>query len=114
MVQKSVVVVATKPYYGAIRSILDPCTQAYFEQGYFNQREILQTAYSHFQTKFNGSNAQLREAVYLGIPVQQLITKFGRNALILYKMLFLYVILDICSYLEGKKELLFMVPQLPK
>jgi hypothetical protein len=32
-VQKSVCVLSTRPFFGAIRSILEPCTQVYFNQG---------------------------------------------------------------------------------
>jgi hypothetical protein len=33
MVQKSVVAIATKPLFGAIRSMLEPFTRAYFSTG---------------------------------------------------------------------------------
>jgi len=89
MVQKSVVAVATKPLFGAIRSMLEPFTRAYFSTGIFSDHSILEVAYTSFNHKFKTLSAQNRDALFTGLELQQFVLKFKNNALLLYKLLLL-------------------------
>uniref|UniRef100_A0A6B2L1L5 UDENN domain-containing protein n=1 Tax=Arcella intermedia TaxID=1963864 RepID=A0A6B2L1L5_9EUKA len=92
-VQKSVVVISTKPFYGAIRFILDPCTEAYFNHAYFEERDILIRTFEQLTTKFNRVNEKTisdnRDSLFLGVSLKQFIRRFGRDALTLYKLMWL-------------------------
>uniref|UniRef100_A0A6B2KZH6 UDENN domain-containing protein n=1 Tax=Arcella intermedia TaxID=1963864 RepID=A0A6B2KZH6_9EUKA len=88
-VQKSVVVLVRRPLYGAVRFLLEPSTRAYFDQGYFNDRQILRDIFERLTAKFRRISMETRDFIHLGVSLKRLVTRFGKNALLLLKLFML-------------------------
>ncbi|KAI8913023.1 transport protein Avl9-domain-containing protein [Powellomyces hirtus] len=86
-VQKAVVVLATQPVLGSVRSKLGLVTRAFFEQKDFSKLEILETLYDNLVSSVSGYIPD--STLYMGISLRELIYKFRQKTLQLYKLLFL-------------------------
>ncbi|KAI8588358.1 transport protein Avl9-domain-containing protein [Geranomyces variabilis] len=86
-VQKAVVVLATQPVLGSVRSKLGLVTRAFFEQKDFSKLEILETLYDNLVKSVSGYIPDT--TLYMGISLRELIHKFRQKTLQLYKLLFL-------------------------
>ncbi|KAI8924267.1 transport protein Avl9-domain-containing protein [Entophlyctis helioformis] len=86
-VQKAVVVLATQPILGSIRSKLGLVTQAFFAQRDFTKIEILDTLYESLDlsVRMPFTDATL----YMGISLRELLFKFRHKTLQLLKLLIL-------------------------
>lgn len=79
MVQKSVVVLSSRPVYGAIHFTLDPVTMAYFNQGIsgfffyslpgrFDERTVLIETYTQLCNRFKPTTILDNDTMFLGTP----------------------------------------------
>ncbi|KLO05626.1 hypothetical protein SCHPADRAFT_1002797 [Schizopora paradoxa] len=86
-VQKAVVVLAAKPFFGPIRDKLGVVTRALFDQRDFRDMSIL----SDFKTSLELSlHTKLTEsALYMGTNIRELVHKFRTRTLLLLKALIL-------------------------
>eukprot|EP01126_Amoeba_proteus_P061900 TRINITY_DN8353_c1_g1_i1.p1 TRINITY_DN8353_c1_g1~~TRINITY_DN8353_c1_g1_i1.p1 ORF type:complete len:239 (+),score=49.37 TRINITY_DN8353_c1_g1_i1:185-901(+) len=84
-VSKSVVAVCTKPIYGVVRRILEPCLEAYFSMGIFSDYTIFEA----FFRSVNLLQSQGLDAFYQGVEFRNFVSKLKRNSLVLYKALWL-------------------------
>ncbi|WVQ75611.1 hypothetical protein IAR50_005240 [Cryptococcus sp. DSM 104548] len=104
MVQKAVIVVASKPVFGPIRDRLGVVTRAYFAQRDFTHTQILEDFYHSLETSLQGKSGE--EAIYMGTSLRELVHKFRHRTLILLKllmlqkriMLFGYPVDKLCTY----------------
>ena len=87
MVQKAVVVLASQPILGSVRSKLGLVTQAYFAQKDFSQLEILKSLYDNLKT--SSGTISLDHALYMAISLRDIIHKFKSKVLLLLKALLL-------------------------
>jgi 2,3-bisphosphoglycerate-independent phosphoglycerate mutase len=87
MVQKAVVVLASQPILGSVRSKLGLVTQAYFAQKDFSQLDILKSLYDNLQ--ISTGHISIDNALYMGTCLRELIHKFKSKVLILLKALIL-------------------------
>ena len=85
MVQKAVVVLASQPILGSVRSKLALVTQAYFAQKDFSQLELLKSLYENL----NSGTISLDNALYMAISLREIIYKFKSKVLVLLKALLL-------------------------
>lgn len=86
-VQKSVVVVARKPIFGTIKEKLAVVTRAYFLQGDFEDRLIIDNLYENLVQIFSH---KLDEAdLNIGMPLRELIYRLGSSVLVILKALLL-------------------------
>ncbi|KND03769.1 uncharacterized protein SPPG_01226 [Spizellomyces punctatus DAOM BR117] len=86
-VQKAVVVLATQPVLGSVRSKLGLVTRAFFEQKDFSKLEILETLYNSLAVSVSGYIPD--STLYMGISLRELVNKFKQKTLQLFKLLFL-------------------------
>nr|KAJ3419731.1 late secretory pathway protein avl9 [Polyrhizophydium stewartii] len=86
-VQKAVVVLATQPILGSIRSKLGLVTQAFFAQRDFTKVEILDTLYENLENSVYSPYTDT--ILYAGISLRELIFKFRHKTLQLVKLLLL-------------------------
>ncbi|KAI8826613.1 transport protein Avl9-domain-containing protein [Fimicolochytrium jonesii] len=86
-VQKAVVVIATQPVLGSVRTKLGLVTQAFFAQKDFSKLEILETLYQNLVSSVTGFIPD--SVFYMGISLRELIFKFRQKTLVLFKLLFL-------------------------
>ncbi|OAJ43211.1 hypothetical protein, variant 2 [Batrachochytrium dendrobatidis JEL423] len=86
-VQKAVVIIATQPILGSIRSKLGLVTQAFFAQRDFTKIEILDTLYENLDTSVKMPFAD--NTLYSGISLRELLFKFRHKTLQLVKLLLL-------------------------
>ncbi|KAL5519875.1 hypothetical protein ACEPAG_1535 [Sanghuangporus baumii] len=86
-VQKAVVILASKPVFGAIRDRLGVVTQALFSQRDFRETGIL----IDFKTSLEMSlrNQLTESALYMGTNLRELVHKFRSRTLLLLKSLIL-------------------------
>ncbi|KAG5518377.1 hypothetical protein PMAC_003174 [Pneumocystis sp. 'macacae'] len=86
-IQKSVVVLISKPVFGHIKEKLRTVTQAYFSQRNFEDRNILVHFYNSFiQIFHDGIN---NHEFYLGIPLRELLYQFRWKTLVILKAMLL-------------------------
>ncbi len=97
-VQKSIVALVRLPLFGVVRSILSAATHAYFNQENFQETEILSGIFRSINVSLGRADVvkEFYSYVYMGIDARQLLLKYGRNALVLFKLL-----------LAGKKIILY-------
>eukprot|EP00842_Homolaphlyctis_polyrhiza_P005943 jgi/Hompol1/634/HPOL_004247-RA len=86
-VQKAVVVLATQPVLGSIRSKLGLVTQAFFAQRDFTKIEILDTLYENLDASVRMPFTDA--TLHMGISLRELIYKFRQKTLQLVKLLLL-------------------------
>lgn len=86
-VQKSVVVIARKPIFGAIREKLAVITRAYFQQGDFEDRYLVDSLYDNLVQMF--SNKIDESDMYVGMSVRELVYRLRSKVLVLLKALLL-------------------------
>ena len=86
-VQKSVVVLATCPILGSIRTKLGLVTEAFFAQKDFSQLDMIRDLYDNLVTtiKYPISDAML----FMGLSVRELVYTFKQKTLQLVKLLLL-------------------------
>lgn len=86
-VQKSVIVIARKPIFGAIREKLAVITRAYFQQGNFEDRSLIDSLYENlvqmFSTKIDEND------LYVGMSLRELVYRLKTKVLVLLKALLL-------------------------
>ncbi|ANB12003.1 Avl9p [Sugiyamaella lignohabitans] len=86
-VQKSVVVVARKPIFGPIKEKLAVVTRAYFIQGDFEDRQLIDNLYENLTQIFT---YKLDDAsMNIGMPLRELIYRLGPKVLVILKALML-------------------------
>uniref|UniRef100_A0A8C4WWA3 AVL9 homolog (S. cerevisiase) n=1 Tax=Eptatretus burgeri TaxID=7764 RepID=A0A8C4WWA3_EPTBU len=88
MVQKSVCVLSSEPFFGLLQAKLKLITHAYFEEKDFSQISILKELYEHVNSSLNGSILEGSPA-YLGISSRDLVLKFKQKVLVLFKLILL-------------------------
>lgn len=86
-VQKSVVVLASEPFLGSIRSKLGMVTEAFFAQKDFSKTEILQHLYESLNTSFPVPLSD--STMFMGASLRELVYKFRQRTLPLFKLLLL-------------------------
>ncbi|KAK9465192.1 transport protein Avl9-domain-containing protein [Lipomyces arxii] len=86
-VQKSVVVVARKPIFGPIREKLAVVTRAYFLQGNFEDRSIIDNLYENLVQLFKYGVDEVD--LYNGMTLRELVHRFKWKTLVLFKALIL-------------------------
>ncbi|KAK9373069.1 transport protein Avl9-domain-containing protein [Lipomyces chichibuensis] len=86
-VQKSVVVVARKPIFGPIREKLAVVTRAYFLQGNFEDRTIINNLYENLVQLFQQGIGEAD--LYNGMTLRELVYRFKWRTLVLFKALIL-------------------------
>ncbi|KAK9478275.1 transport protein Avl9-domain-containing protein [Lipomyces japonicus] len=86
-VQKSVVVVARKPIFGPIREKLAVVTRAYFLQGNFEDRTIINNLWENLVQLFY--NGVIEADLYNGMALRELVYRFKWRSLVLFKALLL-------------------------
>lgn len=86
-VQKSVVVVARKPIFGPIKEKLAIVTRAYFIQGDFEDRRIIDHLYENLTQIFNQKIDE--SEMNVGMPLRELVHRLGYKVLTLLKALLL-------------------------
>ncbi|KAK9456264.1 transport protein Avl9-domain-containing protein [Dipodascopsis uninucleata] len=86
-VQKSVVVVATRPIFGPIREKLAVVTRAYFLQGNFEDRSIINNLYDNLRQLFQNDVGEAD--LYNGMTLRELVHRFKWKTLVLFKALIL-------------------------
>lgn len=86
-VQKSVVVIARKPIFGAIREKLAVITRAYFDQGNFHDRSLIDSLYENLDQMF--TNKLDESNIYVGMSVRKLVFQLRSKVLVLLKALLL-------------------------
>ncbi|KAI9090826.1 transport protein Avl9-domain-containing protein [Phlyctochytrium arcticum] len=86
-VQKAVVVLATQPILGSVRSKLGLVTRAFFDQKDFSKLEILETLYQSLSASLTGYVPD--STLYMGISLRELTFKFKQKTMQLFKLLFL-------------------------
>lgn len=87
IVQKSVVVIAKKPIFGPIKEKLALVTRAYFFQGDFDDRMIVDNLYDNLRQIFSVKLEE--EDLAIGMPLRELLYRLGHNVLVLVKALLL-------------------------
>lgn len=86
-IQKSIVILVSKPIFGHIKEKLRAVTQAYFSQRNFEDRNILIHLYNSLVKIFHdGIN---NHDLYLGIPLRELLYKFRWKTLVILKAMLL-------------------------
>lgn len=86
-VQKAVVILASKPVFGAVRDKLGVVTEAFFNQRDFREVGILIDFYSSLEVSVR---SQLTESgLYMGTSLRELVHKFRYRTLVLLKALIL-------------------------
>jgi hypothetical protein len=84
-VQKSIVVVARKPIFGPIKEKLTVVTRAYFLQGDFEDRRIIDNLYDNLTQIYS---FKLDESdLNVGMPLRELVHRLGSKVLMLLKAL---------------------------
>lgn len=86
-VQKSVIVIARKPIFGAIREKLAVITRAYFQQGDFEDRSLINNLYENLVQMF--SNKIDENDMYVGMSLRELVFRLKSKVLLLLKALLL-------------------------
>lgn len=81
------VVIARKPIFGAIREKLAVITRAYFQQGDFEDRSLINSLYDNLVQMF--SNKIDENDMYVGMSLRELIYRLRSKVLVLLKALFL-------------------------
>lgn len=85
--QKSVVILATLPILGSVRSKLGMVTQALFAQRDFSQLDILQVLYENLNS---ASRAPFNDSAFFsGISLREIVIRFRRSTLQIFKLLLL-------------------------
>lgn len=82
-VQKAVVAVSNKPYYGLIAKKLETLTQVYFDQKNFTYTQIIVDGFGKMQKDLN--DLKLND-LYLGINSRMLVRNFKTKVLNLMKL----------------------------
>ncbi|KAG4303965.1 hypothetical protein PORY_002618 [Pneumocystis oryctolagi] len=86
-IQKSIVLLVSRPAFGHIKEKLRVVTHAYFSQRNFEDRNILMHFYDSFVQIFhNGIN---NHELYLGIPLRELLYQFRWKTLVVLKAMLL-------------------------
>uniref|UniRef100_UPI00358EEF48 late secretory pathway protein AVL9 homolog n=1 Tax=Myxine glutinosa TaxID=7769 RepID=UPI00358EEF48 len=88
MVQKSVCVLSSQPFFGLLQAKLKLITHAYFEEKDFSQISILKELYEHVNSSLSGSILEGSPA-YLGISSRDLVFQFKQKVLVLFKLILL-------------------------
>ncbi|KAF8516315.1 transport protein Avl9-domain-containing protein [Hysterangium stoloniferum] len=114
-VQKAVVVLASKPVFGAMRDKLGVVTNAFFDQRDFRETAILTDFLSTLEVSLR---SQLTESgLYMGTSLRELVHKFRHRTLILLKALILqkkimfygHPVERLCTY---QYSLITLIPML--
>ncbi|KAJ3244155.1 late secretory pathway protein avl9 [Chytriomyces hyalinus] len=86
-VQKALVVLASEPILGSVRTKLGFVTQAFFAQRDFSKMDIVETLYSSLR---NSVVAPVSDNIlYAGLSLRELVNKFKQKTLQLFKLMFL-------------------------
>jgi len=88
-VQKAVVVLASVPLLGSVKSKLGMVTEALFAQKDFSHLDILDTLYESLAAMIPKSGPIPDSSLYMGISLRDLVYKFRQKTLILFKLLLL-------------------------
>lgn len=86
-VHKSVVVIARKPIFGAIREKLAVITRAFFQQGDFSDLSLIDNLYDNLHQLF--STKVEEHVMHVSMSLRELIFRLRNNVLILLKALLL-------------------------
>ncbi|ORY53152.1 hypothetical protein BCR33DRAFT_815239, partial [Rhizoclosmatium globosum] len=86
-VQKALVVLATEPILGSVRTKLSLVNQAFFGQRDFSKMDIVETLYTSLTMSIHGPISD--STLYSGISLRELVNKFKQKTLQLFKLLFL-------------------------
>ncbi|CAN6675007.1 hypothetical protein TRVA0_078S00166 [Trichomonascus vanleenenianus] len=86
-VQKSVVVVARKPIFGPIKDKLAVVTRAFFQQGDFEDRKIIDNLYENLVQTF--SHKIDESELNVAMPLRELVYRLRENVLVIFKALLL-------------------------
>ncbi|KIJ54151.1 hypothetical protein M422DRAFT_241404 [Sphaerobolus stellatus SS14] len=114
-VQKAVVVLASKPIFGAVRDKLGVVTNALFNQRDFRDMSILSEFASSLETSLR--NSLTESSLYMGTSLRELVHTFRHRTLILLKALMLqkkimfygHPVERLCTY---QYSLISLVPYL--
>lgn len=87
IVQKSVVVIARKPIFGPIKDKLAIVTRAFFGQGDFDDRSLVDNFYENLRLTFNQDLGDTDLTV--GMPLRELVHRLGHQVLVILKALLL-------------------------
>lgn len=87
IVQKSVVVIAKKPIFGPIKDKLAIVTRAFFSQGDFDDRSLVDNFYENLRLTFNQDVGDTDLTV--GMPLRELVHRLGHQVLVILKALLL-------------------------
>ena len=88
-VQKSVVIVARKPIFGSIKEKLAVVTRAYFSQGEFEDRSIIENLYENLRQIFSNSKKLDESELNIGMPLREIIYRLKSKLLMILKALLL-------------------------
>jgi hypothetical protein len=88
-VQKSVVIVARKPIFGSIKEKLAVVTRAYFSQGDFEDRSIIENLYENLRQIFSNSKKLDESELNIGMPLREIIYRLKSKLLMILKALLL-------------------------
>ncbi|KAK4050816.1 hypothetical protein OIV83_003238 [Microbotryomycetes sp. JL201] len=90
-VQKAIVVLASKPIFGALRDKLGVVTRTFFAQRDFADKSILVDLYTSFKTPRSVRDLEQDEKegteMYMGTSLRELVHKFRHKTLMLLKLL---------------------------
>ncbi|KAI9342940.1 transport protein Avl9-domain-containing protein [Obelidium mucronatum] len=86
-IQKALVVLATEPILGSVRTKLGLVTQAFFGQRDFSKMDIVETLYTSLNMSIGTHVSD--STLYSGISLRELVNKFKQKTLQLFKLLLL-------------------------
>ncbi|KAJ3141914.1 late secretory pathway protein avl9 [Physocladia obscura] len=86
-VQKALVVLATEPVLGSVRTKLGLVTQAFFGQRDFSKMDIVETLYASLDVSMHRPISD--STLYSGISLRELVNTFKQKTLQLFKLLLL-------------------------
>ncbi|KAM0790815.1 hypothetical protein ACM66B_004660 [Microbotryomycetes sp. NB124-2] len=90
-VQKAIVVLASKPIFGALRDKLGVVTRTFFAQRDFADKSILVDLYTSFEVRRSARDLEQDEKegteMYMGTSLRELVHKFRHKTLMLLKLL---------------------------
>ncbi|CAD5215344.1 unnamed protein product [Bursaphelenchus okinawaensis] len=113
-VQKSVVVLSRVPLYGNLRAKLELITEAYFNEKDFTKVEVLHQTFDNLTDLFTYDLLDC-QAIYMGIPLNALLSAFKHHTLELVKILLLEkkVIFDVTPTSKLSDVLMSLISLLP-
>ncbi|KAI8622135.1 AVL9/DENND6 domain-containing protein, partial [Chytriomyces sp. MP71] len=86
-IQKALVVLATEPILGSVRTKLGLVTQAFFAQRDFSKMDIVETMFTSLNNSVVGPVPDT--ILYAGISLRELVNKFKQKTLQLFKLMLL-------------------------